>query len=455
MSSTPLVPTGDSTPPVMTPEWIRALTYKELTLMPADEYKKLIANAIGRARVEEILLERSNAIVAQQAEELRLKQEKELANLANDNVSAQVPEEPVVAEPAAPEPAVVDQAAADKAAAEQAAAAEAKRLADEAEADRLALEEKQRIAREARPTRIIVEYQAKDDEGRSIGRPTHLEAETFQEMIEKQKECHIQAVRYAERLKRRQSKETPQPVEPPLPILSDADRATFTADAQSTDPAKAEIASLKLALDEAARATRAARIAEDKARGARVSYEFMGLHAHDFKPCQANAGILAQYIRDNKLDWTVENLESAFVAMESQLAPPDRPVVSFVEPAVVAAPTPVPVSVAQVPQSTPAANTPAPAPAVVPAPVAAAPAPAVPPATMPNASAPAPRKLPAGGIQPGSLHGGRPVTKTPALTRRDILRMPKDEFKYRLVRDPNFRKQCNAVGIDTSAFEPK
>jgi hypothetical protein len=52
-----------------------------------------------------------------------------------------------------------------------------------------------------------------------------------------------------------------------------------------------------------------------------VSKHFMRLHAQDFAPCEANASIIANYVTANKLDWTLDDLEIAFEAVQSQLAP--------------------------------------------------------------------------------------------------------------------------------------
>src|ERR1700676_1751573 len=87
---------------------------------------------------------------------------------------------PVVTEP-------VDEEAARVAAeqAEQARVVEQQRL----DAERLAQEQA------AVPKKIVLEYQVKDENGNPIGRPTHLEAASHEELIEKMKEAHVQATR--------------------------------------------------------------------------------------------------------------------------------------------------------------------------------------------------------------------------------------------------------------------
>jgi hypothetical protein len=57
--------------------------------------------------------------------------------------------------------------------------------------------------------------------------------------------------------------------------------------------------------------------AEDLA--AQVSRTFQQIHP-EFHVCTANAQILAQYISERNLPWTLPNLEEAFAAKKSQLA---------------------------------------------------------------------------------------------------------------------------------------
>lgn len=415
--STPVTP--------VVPEISAPITFEMLRKMTSDEYKAILRDPVKNAQVTKLLTDRSQAILDQQ--------EKELSATAQSDVD-------VVVEAVVP---TAEEVAAAEAIEVAKKAEEAEAARKVAEAEQKAIEEKERIAREAaaRPTRLVLEYQATDEHDRPIGRLTHLEADTYEELIEKQKKSYIEAVRYAERLKSRLEKVTVAVSEPALSILTDEQRSEVAKEAESTDTAKAELARIKLQLDEASRETDRARKERNFARGQRVSEQFMALHPYDFRPCQANSELMAKYIRDNKLDWTVENLEAAFVVLESQLAPVERVVVE--QPVIVAVSAPVPA--APVSQSPPVVNPPVPASVVISTSVEV-PTPEVLPVAPPIPAAPVSRKLPASGLEPGSLHGGRPVVKSVGLTKQDVAKMSAEEFRKKL-RDPNFRKQLNIIGI--------
>lgn len=328
---------------------------------------------------------------------------------------------PTEEEIAAAEQAVVDaQVVAD------AQAADAQVVAD-AEAARIAAEATAAaVAEAAKPKKIVVEYQATDEEGKPIGRPTHLEAYSWEDMSKKQTEAHINALRYAERVKNR--KITQKQPEPITPELTSEELAAASADLDSNDPAKKAAAIRKLnrtdLLEKKLRETDAEK---EGARQASVSYAFMRNHLQDFNPCNANAQILSAYINDNNLEWTEDNLEEAFSKVIDQLAPvvhqaPALPVAEI--------PPAVPV-VASVTPVTPAA-----------APVAAAPVAAAPAAPAPNAPAP---KVPSGGIQPGTLTAGRPVPVKPAgLTKAQIKAWTSDQMKAHM-RKPGGIDEINRV----------
>jgi hypothetical protein len=229
-------------------------------------------------------------------------------------------------------------------------------------------------------------------------------------------------------------------------------------------------------LDNIQRANQQAAEAVEYKRQHTESQLFCEAHKADFYPCQANADALSRRMLERGLYWDKNNLEIVFAEIESKLAP--RPVEAppAPDPAVVAAEAKARADAEaqaaaakeaadakaladaeaerkRIEQEKVAAN-PAPAPASVVAP-AAAPAAAVAPTPVENSAAannpPASAvKPPAGGIEPGTLHGGRPpvgtATKPTGLTKQEIARMPLDEFKKRL-RDPIFRKRLNELGI--------
>jgi len=145
------------------------------------------------------------------------------------------------------------------------------------------------------PKKFIVDYQATAEDGTAIGKPTHLEADTYEEIIEKMKQAHIAATRALARQneafnKYKQLKVTPKPA-------ADATPATTE---QRVDKLEKE---------------------SDFVRGQRTALEFMRGHVADFYPCEANAATLKEWIHENDLEWTADNLEIAFEACRSLLAP--------------------------------------------------------------------------------------------------------------------------------------
>lgn len=310
----------------------------------------------------------------------------------------------------------------------QAAAAEAEtaRLAAEAETARLAQEEEaaRLAALPVKKEKIVLDYQVHDENGNPIGRKTHLEADSWQEMSEKQKTAHTEATRAYERLKKRQA--VPRPKETPVTLMSDDDAIAAANDLKSDDLERVQAAQRKLDADAIILERAEARAERLRAREEQVAYLFMRDHLHDFNPCAANAQILSDYLKENELEWTLDNIEIAFAATEPQLAPVRRaPAAPVIQPVVDN--TPIPAATAPV--------------VVPPAPVA----PPAPPVAAPNAPAPV-RKLADGGLIPGqTLTGSRPVPKPLALTKKDIAKMPPEEMRLKLRTIPGFREQVTAL----------
>ena len=400
--------------------------------------------------------------------------EAEIKRREDEAAAKQKTEDDAVAAEAAEQQRLVDEAAqqdADQKAAADKAAAE-KAAADAAEQEKQ-LAEKARIAEEAAhpKTKIVKEYQVRDEEGNPIGRPTHLEADSWEEMSEKQQAAHENAVRYAERMKKRAAlRPTPAVPQAPIPILSDEQRKAFEAEAQAEGP-KAEIAKSKLEVDDANKERLQARQINEQAKIERESILFINANK-DFYPCTGNARIMSEYLHAEGLEWNAGNLEIAYEKLASKLT--SRPV-EDVAPVVPANPAPV------VPTPQPAAAATPAAPAVVPAvenipqtppannsPVVAASVVATEPSTKvepvvpipseipapPAVNPPAPVKRPASGIEPGSLHGARRQQTAPTEStqqtvseiKREVARMPLNVFKKNL-RNPKFREKLKFAGI--------
>lgn len=295
---------------------------------------------------------------------------------------------------------------------------------------------------EGKIQRIVQEYQVKDESGNPIGRATHLEAKSWPEFIAKKDECHVQATRAFNRLKSQKvSFKQQQPAEPEYKPVTDEDMAALLKDLKGDDATKAVAAARKIAGSEVAKDRQAAREAEIKAQGQAIGYEFMKRHVHDFNPCKANSDLIGQWLEENNLEFTLDNLELALIAKENELAPVSVPASRVEVPPVVNPP-------ATVPQALPAVQHPSAELAARQAAAAAPPAAPVPPAPQPVAENMLPvQSRPGinGGLEPGSLSAQRPtVTNQPKYTKEAILKMDKEQLK-RLVKDPKSRAEINAV----------
>jgi hypothetical protein len=321
----------------------------------------------------------------------------------------------------------------------------------ETERQRLAAEqvrvaEEQRIATEAaRPKKIVLDYQVTNEKGEKIGRPTHLEAANHEEMIEKMKEAHIQATRAFHRLKEQKVQSVHEVRQaPPAPAqqMTDAELLAAIKDLKSDDPTKALEAHRLLNKAEADRvqAEADAKVAkaEAEAKGKLVSYQFLMNHLTDYNNCEANNKMLHQYLQENELAWTVDNLDIAFHALEKELAPVVESVV--VPPANPATVQPV-IATPVVP--------PAAAPVVQPAP--AAPVTPTPPA---NPAPAQPRPGVNGGIVPGQNSASRPSGDPKGLTMAEIHSWDGPTMRAKM-RNPQLRAEIERVVAEDQARKRK
>lgn len=358
------------------------------------------------------------------------------------------------------DPAEAEQLAADLRLAEEQAAAEEIRLAEEARliAETPPVVEVPVVAPIEEKKKIVVDYQATTEDGTPIGRPTHIEGWSHEEVIEKMKQAHVNAVRYAERVKRNKVQsieQTAQQVQTEQQVNQAQKDATVAVElaTKEKDPEK-----LQDAIRKTAKADRDAEIAKQTAfrQGQLIAAAWIKDHKEDFQECDANSKIMGDWMVANGLILTYENLELAYAANETKLAKPEyrRPVE---EPVV------VPSNAAPAAPVAPA--TPAP---VIPAPVAVAPAPvsATPPVSQPVVNAPAPTPAVAanpapaarrpgvnGSLPPGTLTAARPVgQQVPETTnietfRKEVDKMSGKEFRQKVTTSKQFRDQLRAAGI--------
>jgi hypothetical protein len=425
------------------------------------DLKAAMVDPVAKAQVNELLRTKEAAYIAQDM----------LQDPDYVPVSKRVPEGDEAAAIAADTAQADAQAAADAAAAvAEAAAAAAPPVpppapvlpsyeAEDAEAREAGIG----VTRDAqgRVTRLVQNYQVTDEAtGQPIGRPTHLEAKSWPEMVSKQKTAHLNAVRFAERTKRNQTKsrdliaQTQEAQQSAAKSRQEADEAT-QAIVKEKDPAKVVEAVHKMS-----KADREQQIADQSAEehGRVIGRIWMADHTEDFFPCEANSNIIKDWLGKNNLVLSYDNLDKALEATRQRLAPvvpatqpanevsappaPNPPAPAPAAPVAVAPPIPAPAPVAAVPVP----------PAAVPSPQAAVPAPAPTPAAA-TIAAPARRVGVNGSLVPGASSAARPtaVALPQETVRAELLKVINSlspaEYRKRLTTSKEFRDQHTAAGI--------
>jgi hypothetical protein len=275
--------------------------------------------------------------------------------------------------------------------------------------------------------------------------------------------AHTNAVLYAERMKKNRSTSIEGQKQ-----VRDAAVAAQKSNEEATSAlavAEAEKSPTKIveAVSKKTKAQRDQEIADQVAQqqGAIIANAWMTDHLHDFVNCQANTNIIGAWLEANKLEFTYDNLESAYNANENRLAKPTSAPVEVPAPVVHNTPTVAPAAPAatQAPIApvAPVAPVPVSAPAPV-APPAAAVAPAPTPVAAPNTPA-ARRPGVNGGIQPGTLSAQRPQQEATSATLsksellKVIAKMPREEYRKKLTHSKEFRAQLRAAGIPVAGQE--
>jgi hypothetical protein len=302
-------------------------------------------------------------------------------------------------------------------------------------------------------SRYVEEYQVVGEDGKAIGRPTHLEARTLPEFLAKKREVHTQATRAFHRLK--QQKLTFKQEKTVLSPEAIAEAARIAL--ESKDSAKVTDVIHQVIETEYQQRERELKEKQWREDGRTIANTFMRNHLHDYNPCEANNKALGEYLEKHNLDYTLDNLEAAFQDLFDQgdkLAKVET--VATRQAVEVANPTPTATPTTPVAPAIPGAETPVAVPSsVVPAQPVAVVAPPV-EATAPTPVA-APNVQPAtrrpgvnGGIAPGSLSAQRPGTPDPALTRKeflqDFLKQKPEEMKRR-VKDPQYAAKLRSYGV--------
>lgn len=310
--------------------------------------------------------------------------------------------------------------------------------------------------------KIVQAYQVSDENGKPIGRPTHLEAKNWAELAAKQRAAHENGVRYAERIKRNRVQNI-ETVAQNNRSFQDAKKAQDEAaeavkEATTTnDPVK-----LTEAVRKVSKAERDAAEVQQKAyeEGQRIAAEWMEDHKHDYVMCKANSDVLGAWLVRNSLPLTYENLELAYAACESQLAKPavppaEVPAAPVINPPVAApAATPAPAAI-----TAPPAEPQAPALPSAPPSTQAAPTPNPTSAAAPNAQPAARRPGVNGGLVPGASTAVRPSGQTPSPEtqlsdlKKEIRKMSGEQLRAAM-KNPQFRARCEAAGIPFVSLKP-
>lgn len=406
---------------------IQAMTRKQVVSLPSTTIRAIMKDPERAQAFSDII----NTAEGQAA----------VADVLNEIQVPVVPEEVVpVAEPTDDEKAAaaIQQAEADRKIEEARVAEEARKALDgaaQAEAAALATAGIT-ITKDAAGNiiKIVKKYQATDENKEPLGHPTYLEAKSWAELSNKQEAAHTNALRLAERI-RKQKVTFKQPTQNALEPLTDEQIKDYIKIFESEPKTSAKFIEAMNAVGDNKLAQ--AQIRERAAADSAVVTSWMRSHLYDFKPNEANSAMLTGYLRDNNLDYTRDNLEVAFLAVQDQLTGVESPSVST-EPENETPVTPVVVT----PVATAAEVLAAPAPVQVSLPVAAAP---VAPAPVIQ-QAPARRPGVSGGIQPGSLTAPRLEQKAPTeLTKKDVAQIAKNpkEFRRRMAMEPGFTDAVN------------
>jgi hypothetical protein len=260
------------------------------------------------------------------------------------------------------------------------------------------------------PTKIVREYQATDEAGNPIGKPTRLVADTPEEMLDKMQEAHINATRALARQNKafedlRKSKLT-RKVEPVVKKLTEVEKKQAVAGI--ANPATAEDSVRKLvgieSLEE--RVTKAeakAKRAEDEATG----WKWAQKHP-EFYRCAANSAAIHKFLRDNDLEYTIGNLDIALDSIGDQLAQDPNKIV----------------------KNESAANN------------------DLPNNEPPNApSSETERRPPSFGIAPGTGSGARPSGRPVGMTKKDVMAKRKADPAWwkGVLNNPTKRAEIDAI----------
>jgi hypothetical protein len=267
------------------------------------------------------------------------------------------------------------------------------------------------------PKAYSMDYQATDTDGTPIGNLTHLTADTPEEMFEKMKTAHINALRLWQAQNRRfeelkTRKVTPK-AEKTAPAMSQIDEGRYAATISdpSAPPAQKKEAIRQLG-GIIQQEDQLQKLEADRAylRGQQIGLQFQRNHVHDYFPCEANSKALTSWLDEHQLEFELDNLELAFLDIGEKLAkdPSKRTATNAVTNA-----TPINQPIVEE-NSTPPSET--------------------------------QRRQPNFGIQPGQGSVARPANTTAGkMTKKDVLAKRKADPVWwkKVLNDPDLQKEVN------------
>lgn len=174
----------------------------------------------------------------------------------------------------------------------------------------------------------VVEYQPTDEAGNPIGRPTKLEADTQQELIEKMKETNIQIVRAYHKLKttggaKPDLKDAEQRKAPARQVkrewTPDEEFQTATELLQPATSRRAVRKIVEAELGMPIEELHEIREGISKVNRGFIEQNFLAKHREDYFAHLENEKAILGYLDENNLAFTSKNLELAFEYLKDSL----------------------------------------------------------------------------------------------------------------------------------------
>ena len=188
-------------------------------------------------------------------------------------------------------------------------------------------------------TKYTINFPLTDEQGQPLldragkARVTHLIADSAEELITKMATSNLEVSRALDRSNRhietlKSKRPTPRAVAPDLKAKPLSQEETIQVGLDIQDPRKAAAAVEKMVesrIGPVAGEVERQRQTLDQTAKVRLGREFFSRHKDDLADIAANGSMLAKWITENELDWTLDNLEIAFVTLGDRLVRPVPP----------------------------------------------------------------------------------------------------------------------------------